>query len=218
MSLYTKCNPAVLPRAALLLLLIATLWSCAGKNETWIPEASLRIGVAGFVQPMASADLLAGYLPENIEKIDQKVFPLLNEDFAHLLAKTSKREFVGYADSWRCANKTPRAASMAAFGYWMQIGQCMGVDLLIVPQIQHWQERVGSDFGAETPAAVTMDIFLLDIRNKSLAARSRYDELQRPLMENLLELDKFIERGGKWVTAKQLAQEGMFKAIKEFGL
>ncbi|MDL2285440.1 hypothetical protein LJB93_01695 [Desulfovibrio sp. OttesenSCG-928-F07] len=192
--------------------------ACSNNANIWIPESSLKIGIAPFTQPLTAADLFAGYIPENVNKIEAKVFPQLDEDFALLLSNTTKREYTSYQAIWKLASKTTKPANTSAFNYWVQIGTAMGVDLLVVPQIQQWQERTGSDFGAERPAAVVMDFFLLDIRNKSLVYRCRYDELQRPLLENLLELDKFIDRGGKWVTAQRLAQEGMYKAIKEFGL
>jgi hypothetical protein len=36
-----------------------------------------------------------------------------------------------------------------------------------------------------------------------------FDEQQKPLMSNLLEFGKFVERGGRWITAERLAQEGI---------
>lgn len=200
------------------LILLCFLAACSIRNEALISHTNISIGIAGFTQPHGTADLLAGYISENTPNVEEKVFIQLDEDFARMLAQTSDRHFVGYQEALACTQKTPKAPNSPAFSYWMQIGQCMNVDILVVPQIHLWQERVGSDFGAELPAAVSMDIFLLDLKNKELISRSRYDELQRPLLDNILDIDKFIERGGKWVTAKQLGQEGMYKAIKEFGL
>lgn len=205
-------------RTLILSCLCLAAFACSAQNEALLPKTNISIGVAGFSQPFGTPDLLAGYMSENAAKVEPKVFIQLDEDFARMLAKASEREFIGYQEAARCTTATPKQANSPAFSYWMEIGKCMNVDLLVVPQVHLWQERIGSDFGAERPAAVITDIFLLDIRNKELIARSRYDEMQRPLLDNILELDKFIERGGKWVTAKQLGQEGMYKAVKEFGL
>jgi hypothetical protein len=92
------------------------------------------------------------------------------------------------------------------------------VDILVVPQMLEYRERDGGAIGAAEPAHIVMDIFVLDVRNEILISRSRFDETQSPLTSNLLEADKFFKRGGKWVTARDLAEEGMDKAIKELGL
>ncbi|MDR2050320.1 MAG: hypothetical protein LBQ63_00890 [Deltaproteobacteria bacterium] len=192
--------------------------ACSPQPVSLIPGGTPRIGVAPFTQPLVVSDLLAGYIPENIAKIDAAVFPRLDRDFAVILSRIEDRDFISREQAAVCSASIPKNAALPALDYWTLVGECMEADLLVVPQIIHWQERKGGDFGVEEPASVVMDIFLLDARLKALIARSRYDEKQRPLLENLLELDKFIERRGRWVGAGQLAQEGMFKAVKEFGL
>ena len=201
------------PLPAFALTLVLALVACASPQPPLIAESGMSIGVAPFTQPSATTDLLAGYVSNTAPRLDAKVFPQLDNDFADLLAKMSKRNYAGLDKSRDCVQKRPRQANMQAFDYWVTIGRCMNVDILIVPQIHLWQEREDGN-----PAAVAVDIFLLDVKNKALLARSRYDEKQRALLDNLLDVGKFIERGGRWVSASTLAQEGMFKAIKEFGL
>ena len=84
--------------------------------------------------------------------------------------------------------------------------------------LYEWRERDGSAIGAAKPAKVVMDIYVVDVRNEALISRSHFDETQSALSSNLLEADKFFKRGGKWITAHDLAQEGMEKAVKELGL
>ena len=43
-------------------------------------------------------------------------------------------------------------------------------------------------------------------------------EKQVGLSDNLMNFDTFLKRGAKWLTAQELAMEGMQKMIKEFGL
>ena len=94
----------------------------------------------------------------------------------------------------------------------------MKVDLLVVPQMLELRERAGGELGVEKPAKIVMDIFLVDVRNETLIGRSRFEETQTALTSNLLEADKFFKRGGKWISAAQLAREGMVKAVKELRL
>ena len=65
-----------------------------------------------------------------------------------------------------------------------------------------------------------MDFYLIDTREPggALVARSHFKEKQVGLSDNLMNFNTFIKRGAKWVTTEELAQEGMDKMIKEFGL
>ena len=51
-----------------------------------------------------------------------------------------------------------------------------------------------------------------------LVSRSHFKEKQVGLSDNLMNFDTFLKRGAKWLTAQELAMEGMQKMIKEFGL
>ena len=58
----------------------------------------------------------------------------------------------------------------------------------------------------------------LGVDEGEVASRSVYDEQQVGLADNLLNMGTFIKRRGQWVTAEQLAAEGMRKAVKDIGL
>jgi hypothetical protein len=73
--------------------------------------------------------------------------------------------------------------------------------------IYRYEERIGGNFGAEKPASVGFHMHLME-GNVALRVYE-FDETQRPLSENLLGLGKFIRRGGRWITAEQLAGEGI---------
>ena len=197
--------------------LLMAAGGCAKKRAGITPPPSVTIGIAGFYQPTSTNEMLAGYMPEGTPRVDSKIFPQLDSDFEDLLRSSTSRDYYGTDRSYQCIRDNQGTAS-AAFAFWMNVGKCMNVDLLLVPQVHAWQEREGSEMGAELPAAVVMDFFLLDVKNQSLISRSRYDERQKALAQNILEVGKFIDRGGKWVTAHELAREGMKKAIKEMGL
>jgi len=107
---------------------------------------------------------------------------------------------------------TPR---QAAFRHWLAVGSCVPADFLLVPQLISFRER---NLPEEQPASVTMDFFLLDVKNQRVARRFRFDETQQPLLSNLFDVDKFVARGGKWISGEELAREGLAQAVKELGL
>jgi hypothetical protein len=198
------------------------LAGCSTPKQPPMPVGALKLGVANFTQPMTPSDMLAGYSPDDVPAVDKKVLNEMDALLASVLAGKSKNNFQSRESALHCSGivreRSGRSNNQAALRLWSAIGRCMGVDLLVVPQIYEWRERDGGAIGVVTPAKVVMDVFVLDVRNEALISRSRYDETQSALTNNLLEADKFFKRGGKWVQARDLAEEGMDKADKERGL
>lgn len=202
-----------------LALLLLSLAACTTPKQPPLPVGNLTLGVAQFTQPVISGDMLAGFMPENTPRVDPGTLQTLDKQFAALLAQESKQHFVSAEKARLCyATATQGNPKQAALRTWSAVGRCMGVDLLLVPQVIAWQEREGSNFGAVIPAGLAMDSFMIDVNSETLISRSHFEEIQRPLSENLLNAGKFLRRGGRWVTTSELAQEAMRQAIKELGL
>ena len=73
--------------------------------------------------------------------------------------------------------------------------------------VYRYEERIGGNFGAERPASVGFHMHLME-GNMALRVYE-FDEVQRSLSENLFDFGKFIRRGARWITAAQLAGEGI---------
>ncbi|MDL2209581.1 hypothetical protein LJC26_02115 [Desulfovibrio sp. OttesenSCG-928-O18] len=204
----------------LLLALVVGLSACATPRQgPALPQVT--IGVAEFTQPQSTMDMLAGYMAENTPRVPMKTLSQLDEAFAEVRGKETNRSYAASKTYLECRDaKAPGQTSgrIAALKHWVAVGTCMKVDFLLVPQVMELREREGGEAGVTRPASVIMDIFLIDVKNSVLTSRSHYDETQTALSENLLETGKFFSRGAKWVTAVELAKEGMVKAIKDLGL
>ena len=205
---------------ALVLSLVFALGACTQPKQPPLPVGSLKLGVAPFTQPLETGDLFAGYMTDELPAIDQKIMGDLDIEFAEVLAQESSNSFVPVHSAAACHRQMADlfAGKQAALRKWSALGRCMGVDLLVVPQVLEYRERDGGEYGVIKPAKVVMDTYVLDVNSESLLSRSRYDETQSSLSDNLLETGKFLKRGGKWVQASELAREGMEKAVRELGL
>ena len=80
--------------------------------------------------------------------------------------------------------------------------------------IYRFQERRGGDFSVERPASVGFHVHYFD-RN-GLVKVFVFDETQQPLSENVFGLFTFLKRKAKWITAGELAREGVRKAVDFF--
>ncbi len=73
--------------------------------------------------------------------------------------------------------------------------------------IFRFEQRKGGNFAADKPSSVGFHMHLME--GKTVGRVFEFDEEQKPLMSNLLEFGKFVERGGRWIKAEQLAEEGL---------
>ena len=95
---------------------------------------------------------------------------------------------------------------------------CAGADYVLVPLALYWRDRDGSAAGATKPASVDLSLYLIDVRTGGVVKHFHFEETQKALADNLLEAGKFVARHGRWLTAQELAYEGLAKGVRELGL
>ena len=208
-----------------LLLCLAALFLIAGCAQSKQAPALLpptTMGVAMFTQPTNTGDLLAGYIPSDQFNVSPETLDALDSDFERLLMTETSRTYVTGAPAKQCyeiATAQRSEKPVNALEFWNQVGLCMKVDVLIVPQVIDWTPREGGEIGAFQSAGVNMDFYTVrtNIEEPSVS-RFHFEETQESLSENLLNISKWFKRSGKWITAQQLAEEGMRQAITELGL
>jgi hypothetical protein len=77
--------------------------------------------------------------------------------------------------------------------------------------IYRFQERRGGNFSVVKPASVGFHVHLFE--NDRLKEVFVFDETQQPLFDNVFRIFTFLKRGGKWITAGELAREGVHDAV-----
>ncbi len=95
-----------------------------------------------------------------------------------------------------------------------ELGKILSLDAVIVGQVRVYRERNGQKFAA-IPAAVGFDVQLINAKNGTVIWMGDYFEEQKPLTEDL---KGFFERGGKWVTAEELARSGAKRVMQRLPL
>jgi len=96
-----------------------------------------------------------------------------------------------------------------------KIGEMVYADAVIVGRMQRYRERVGDEWGAKSPASVAFVLDLIDVRRGDVIWTARFDETQKALSENIFALGDISARGIRWLSAEQLTQEGVKKAVGE---
>ena len=94
------------------------------------------------------------------------------------------------------------------------LGERLGVDAVIEGVIRVYREREGTKFAAD-PAAVGFEIRLLGARDGKVLWVGDYFEEQKPLTHDF---KGFLERGGTFVTAEELARTGVVRVLQSLPL
>ncbi len=81
--------------------------------------------------------------------------------------------------------------------------------------LDKYQEREGGEYGVFSPASVAFYVELLSVPEGVLLWQSYYAETQRPLLEDVTSIGKFFKRGGRWLTADELAREGVQDVVSK---
>ena len=207
----------------LLALFVVLASACQRRAAPVDPKMNpqFTVGVAPFTVAHASWELLAGYIPEKAMTPKAESLGDLDAILVKAMKITPERNVVAGSRAKTCMDgvrRSPEANRLATLKYWQEVGKCMDAQYLLVPVVTHWKEREGSAAGSTSPAWVILDLYLVNVKTGGLANHFHYDYQQKALTDNILEADKFFKRRGQWVTAADLAQEGIEKGLKEFGL
>jgi len=96
-----------------------------------------------------------------------------------------------------------------------RLGELVYADAVISARLLRYRERVGEEWGVQSPASVAFVLELWDVKRGDLIWQGRFDETQKSLNENLFALGDIGERGVRWLKAEELARDGIKKAVQQ---
>ncbi|MCI0455292.1 MAG: hypothetical protein L0Y68_09910 [Candidatus Dadabacteria bacterium] len=97
----------------------------------------------------------------------------------------------------------------------LKVGNNLGAQAVIIGRIVAYSEREGGELGVSSPASVAFSVDLLSTANGEKIWENYFAETQRPLFENVVEVGKFFKRKGRWISADELAKEGVIEVVDE---
>jgi hypothetical protein len=96
------------------------------------------------------------------------------------------------------------------------VGEELGADGVIAGYVFCYAERKGYTYAAEQPASVVFVFHLLRVSDGEVVWTGIFDKTQESLMHNILDLRAFFRGGGKWITVKKLAAQGIKEVLQTF--
>jgi hypothetical protein len=139
---------------------------------------------------------------------------LTDSMYSELIAKVRGIEFISpqssSAELSRVKEDNPMLLDKSAV---LEAGKNLGADAVLFGYISEYKEREGGELGVSSAASVAFSVQLLNTVDGQILWEDYFAETQRPLSENLLELKKFFRRRAKWITADELAKEGVVEVV-----
>ena len=89
----------------------------------------------------------------------------------------------------------------------------LNCDAALLMSITRFRNRLGHAYSANQPASVAFDYKHISSQGGHVICSSSFDESQESLFENLLSFSGAIQRKFKWITATDLAKEGLQKSF-----
>lgn len=85
-----------------------------------------------------------------------------------------------------------------------------GGDAVMVSTVKRFVER---DAASSSPASVAFDYQLVVVGSGQVVCSGFFDETQQPLFDNIFSLRRAVSRKFKWISARQLAREGLIDKL-----
>lgn len=171
-----------------------------GDGQVLSPQVScIAVLPAAFV---ASEQVVPVYVPE--EKSSRQGVQVMNEILSKELGGKSKIRFVAMdqLDSLQLSGGED-ALEIARL-----VGKSINCNAVLESTVKRFSQRVGGRYSVESPASVGFEMRLISIETGLILWSAKFDEVQKSVMENILEWNKASTRGFVWVTAEELMQEG----------
>ena len=98
----------------------------------------------------------------------------------------------------------------------VMVGSELGADAILAGKVYRFIERDGTDYSIKSPASVAFDMMLIRVSDGRTLWTGHFDETQQSLFENIYQWGSFVKRKGKWITAEQLAIDGLNSMFRTF--
>lgn len=141
----------------------------------------------------------------------------LGDQIARMLSDDLQAVGVPVMDVNAVRTATPVAgASRYDSGLAARVGRTVGARMAVLGAVTRYEQRVGTAWGVTTPATVWYQAVLIQATDGSVIARDRFEYTQQPLTANVLDLPRFLQGGGRWMTREELLQGALKETAEKF--
>lgn len=211
-------------RLGIVLLGIIFLFSCAAPSTSVSVSGTgglyKRIAVLPFTQTKPE-DTIDQLIPRSLawqkNSGEESAENIVQALFLAKLGEQNNIEIVPVDQvESACRQITKECISMKETDLVKKLGKELRADAILVGYVYRYQERVGTPYGVEKAASVAFEVQLIDVEEGTRSWKATFDKTQRSLSENLFNFRFFVKDKGRWITARELAAEGVEQTLQSF--
>jgi len=94
-------------------------------------------------------------------------------------------------------------------------GNELGAEYVFAGVLGSYRERKGSAGGIDRPASVAFRLYLIHVPSGAAVFEGFFNETQQALSENILLAPVFFRRGARWLSAGELARDGITRILAD---
>jgi hypothetical protein len=205
-------SPLAGPNASpVLALILFALSGCSLLGHT--PQIAEPIKLIA-VMPIERAETAGAALPGEKPRVEPGAERVITAQIYAVLSESPRWRFVPDLTVAQALGKmsadTGDLATRAR-----AMGKAVGADAVLFGTVSRYVERVGSEYGAQKPAAVGFTLQLISVPSGRLLWIGRFDQQQEALSTNLFNWWQFWRGGPKWFTAQQFAHLGVERLLED---
>ena len=95
------------------------------------------------------------------------------------------------------------------------LGRAVGADGVIFGRVDRFEQRVGTAYGASSPASVKFSISLVGVESGEVVWQGEFDETQEALSSNFFDWWMFWDAGPRWLSASELSGLGVDRLLDD---
>ncbi|MCF8054301.1 MAG: hypothetical protein K9K75_03670 [Deltaproteobacteria bacterium] len=96
-----------------------------------------------------------------------------------------------------------------------ELGEDLGANALVVGYLRRWQDLRGTWYAAKESAALTLELKVYRTADGALIWHGIFDKEQGSLSADILNIQDFIKRKGRWIGVEELAKDGIAKMVDD---
>lgn len=176
------------------------------QDMAWLHGTNVNVR-----SPLTGKVFMTGATPEDADR-------LLTDLLVDALHKQTALQTVPSRDAYAVmdAVKSAGDSQQSALKILAKTGRMLKADMVMQGYLYRFEDRVGADYSAESAASVAFDVYLIDCVEQKLVWSGYFDQTQQALSEDLRYIGTFFRRGGRWITAEEMATTAMDDMFKEF--
>lgn len=193
-----------------LVLALLTLTGCSLLQRS--PQITEHIDVIA-VMPIERAETVSATPTEGAPQLAPGAEGVVTAQIYGVLSSSPEWRFVPDLTASQALSQIAPGGDLQSRA--RALGKAVSADGVLFGTVSRYVERVGSEYGAREPAAVSFSLQLIAVTSGEIVWKDAFDQTQQPLSSNLLNWWQFWRGGPRWFSAPEFTRLGVERVLED---